>query len=250
MTIPLQQEIDLTVIECCAVQLLVERGNQAKSMMTLGIRNGFGVPTGGSALLSKSRTRVCLPVHCCSRLNLRKSICNERGGLHDSFRGSIITRAAAGRPTAVGQSGKQPSSARGSDSAGVVVDSAGVSPDIEPVSGFGWRKTLWTLVDVIAIVGSVGGALAAMLNLFASSYPVLLLPLCLPALSLLAALQREGLIAEVRCVLDHTARRWTDHGGYIAPSHPPTPTLLHLACHPWTLCMLHRCALICFSFSA
>lgn len=69
--------------------------------------------------------------------------------------------------------------------------------DIEPKANNGFRRALWTCIDVVAIVGSVGGALASMLNLVSSNY-VLLLPLCLPALSLLAAMQREGLIAEVR----------------------------------------------------
>ncbi|GLI71314.1 hypothetical protein VaNZ11_016472 [Volvox africanus] len=57
------------------------------------------------------------------------------------------------------------------------------------------KKGFWTFVDVVAILGSVGGALAAILNLFSGTY-VLFLPLVLPVISLLSALQREGLIAE------------------------------------------------------
>ncbi len=64
-------------------------------------------------------------------------------------------------------------------------------------SNIGFRKGFWTFIDVVAILGSVGGALAAILNLFSGTY-VLFLPLILPVISLLAALQREGLIAEVR----------------------------------------------------
>jgi hypothetical protein len=56
---------------------------------------------------------------------------------------------------------------------------------------------VWTAVDVLAILGSIGGALAAILNLFSGATYVLFLPLVLPVVSLVAALQREGLIAEV-----------------------------------------------------
>ncbi|GIM16319.1 hypothetical protein Vretimale_18950 [Volvox reticuliferus] len=62
-------------------------------------------------------------------------------------------------------------------------------------SDFKLKKGFWTFVDVVAILGSVGGALAAILNLFSGTY-VLFLPLVLPVISLLSALQREGLIAE------------------------------------------------------
>ena len=46
------------------------------------------------------------------------------------------------------------------------------------------------------MLGSVGGALAALLGWAGASY-ALVLPLVLPVVSLIAALQREGLIAEV-----------------------------------------------------
>ncbi|EFJ48920.1 hypothetical protein VOLCADRAFT_90230 [Volvox carteri f. nagariensis] len=62
-------------------------------------------------------------------------------------------------------------------------------------SNISFKKGFWTFVDVIAILGSVGGALAAILNLISGTY-VLFLPLVLPVVSLLSALQREGLIAE------------------------------------------------------
>ncbi|GLC43027.1 hypothetical protein PLESTM_001414800 [Pleodorina starrii] len=64
-----------------------------------------------------------------------------------------------------------------------------------PDSNINFKKGFWTFVDVVAILGSVGGALAAILNLFSGTY-VLFLPLVLPVVSLLSALQREGLIAE------------------------------------------------------
>eukprot|EP00198_Chlamydomonas_reinhardtii_P004308 XP_001693644.1 predicted protein [Chlamydomonas reinhardtii] len=67
------------------------------------------------------------------------------------------------------------------------------SPPSDPSITF--KKRFWTFIDVVAILGSVGGALAAILNLFSGTY-VLFLPLVLPVVSLLSALQREGLIAE------------------------------------------------------
>ena len=48
----------------------------------------------------------------------------------------------------------------------------------------------------MAILGSAGGALATLLGWTTVSY-ALVLPLVLPLVSLLAAMQREGLIAEV-----------------------------------------------------
>lgn len=71
-------------------------------------------------------------------------------------------------------------------------------PPPPPDPSIGAKKGFWTFVDVAAILGSVGGALAAILNLF-SGTPILFLPLVLPVISLVAALQREGLIAEVGC---------------------------------------------------
>jgi hypothetical protein len=49
----------------------------------------------------------------------------------------------------------------------------------------------------MALLGSVGGALAALLGLVAPTY-ALVLPLVLPVVSLIAALQREDLSNEVR----------------------------------------------------
>jgi hypothetical protein len=48
----------------------------------------------------------------------------------------------------------------------------------------------------VALLGSVGGALAALLGLVAPTY-ALVLPLVLPVVSLIAALQREDLSNEV-----------------------------------------------------
>lgn len=59
-----------------------------------------------------------------------------------------------------------------------------------------WQKSFWTFIDVVAILGSVGGALAALLGVVSTTY-ALSLPLVLPVVSLIAALQREGLISEV-----------------------------------------------------
>lgn len=83
----------------------------------------------------------------------------------------------------------------------VVADAAGssISNDQATQSTDGsisFKKGFWTFIDVVAIFGSVGGALAAILNLFAGNSYILLLPLVLPVVSLVAALQREGLIAE------------------------------------------------------
>uniref|UniRef100_A0A383VRZ9 Uncharacterized protein n=1 Tax=Tetradesmus obliquus TaxID=3088 RepID=A0A383VRZ9_TETOB len=57
------------------------------------------------------------------------------------------------------------------------------------------KRSVWTAVDVIALLGSVGGALAALLGLVAPTY-ALVLPLVLPVVSLIAALQREDLSNE------------------------------------------------------
>ncbi|KAJ9505733.1 hypothetical protein QJQ45_029267 [Haematococcus lacustris] len=61
--------------------------------------------------------------------------------------------------------------------------------------GSGIARGFWTFTGVLAILGSVGGALAALLGWFTTSY-ALALPLVLPVVSLIASLQREGLIAE------------------------------------------------------
>ncbi|GFR52203.1 hypothetical protein Agub_g14743, partial [Astrephomene gubernaculifera] len=68
-----------------------------------------------------------------------------------------------------------------------------IAPNVDP--NIKLKKRFWTVLDVVAIFGSVGGALAAILNLFPGTY-MLFLPLVLPVVSLLSALQREGLIAE------------------------------------------------------
>ncbi len=64
-------------------------------------------------------------------------------------------------------------------------------------NGTGLARTVWTIIDVAAIFGSVGGAMAALLGIGPASY-VLALPMILPVVSLVAALNREGLLAEVR----------------------------------------------------
>jgi hypothetical protein len=66
------------------------------------------------------------------------------------------------------------------------------------------KRSIWTAVDVIALLGSVGGALAALLGLVAPTY-ALVLPLVLPVVSLIAALQREDLSNEVRLKIQHTS---------------------------------------------
>lgn len=58
------------------------------------------------------------------------------------------------------------------------------------------KRSLWTAVDVFALLGSVGGALAALLGVMSPTY-ALTLPLVLPVVSLIAALQREDLTNEV-----------------------------------------------------
>ncbi|GAX74132.1 hypothetical protein CEUSTIGMA_g1581.t1 [Chlamydomonas eustigma] len=58
-----------------------------------------------------------------------------------------------------------------------------------------FRRSLWTFIDVIAIFGSVCGAVLALLGVGVTAY-VLALPMVLPVVSLIAALNREGLIVE------------------------------------------------------
>lgn len=58
------------------------------------------------------------------------------------------------------------------------------------------KRSIWTAVDVVALLGSVGGALAALLGVVSPTY-ALTLPLVLPVVSLIAALQREDLTNEV-----------------------------------------------------
>ena len=62
--------------------------------------------------------------------------------------------------------------------------------------GRGLLHGFWTFVDVVAILGSVGGAMAALLGL-ASASMVLPLPIVLPMVSLVAAMQRESLARKV-----------------------------------------------------
>lgn len=81
--------------------------------------------------------------------------------------------------------------------AGVPVNASGQQQQSQQQSSINFKKSVWTFIDVVAILGSVGGALAALLNFATASY-VLCLPLVLPVVSLVAALQREGLTAEVR----------------------------------------------------
>lgn len=57
------------------------------------------------------------------------------------------------------------------------------------------RRSLWTALDAVALLGSVGGALAALLGVVSPTY-ALLLPLVLPVVSLVAALQREDIANE------------------------------------------------------
>lgn len=59
------------------------------------------------------------------------------------------------------------------------------------------RRSIWTAIDVAALLGAVGGALAALLGVVSPTY-ALVLPLVLPVVSLVAALQREDLTKEVR----------------------------------------------------
>ena len=87
----------------------------------------------------------------------------------------------------------------------------GLPPSIPPDPSMKAKKGFWTFVDVIAILGSVGGALAAILNLF-SGTAVLFLPLVLPVISLVAALQREGLIAEVSGIAPSQRRGVAESG--------------------------------------
>lgn len=58
------------------------------------------------------------------------------------------------------------------------------------------KRSIWTAVDVLALLGAVGGALAALLGVVSPTY-ALTLPLVLPVVSLIAALQREDLTHEV-----------------------------------------------------
>ena len=69
-----------------------------------------------------------------------------------------------------------------------------------------FRRSLWTFIDIIAIFGSVGGALLALLGIGTTAY-VLAFPLVLPMVSLIAALNREGLIDEVGQIRDQDC--WT-----------------------------------------
>lgn len=78
-------------------------------------------------------------------------------------------------------------------SASQTVVSLSPAPPNPYVKFFKW---FWTFTGFIAILGSIGGALAALMGWFQTSY-ALALPLVLPIVFLFSALQREGLIAEV-----------------------------------------------------
>jgi hypothetical protein len=60
-----------------------------------------------------------------------------------------------------------------------------------------FTRSLWTVIDVVSLLGSVAGALAALLGWVSPTY-ALALPLVLPVVSLIAAMQREDLSKEVR----------------------------------------------------
>lgn len=62
--------------------------------------------------------------------------------------------------------------------------------------GINWKKGFWTFLGALAILGSIGGAVAALMGWVSSTY-ALALPMVLPIISLVASLKREGLIAEV-----------------------------------------------------
>ena len=118
----------------------------------------------------------------------------------------------------------------------VVADAAGSSASNDQATqstdgSISFKKGFWTFIDVVAIFGSVGGALAAILNLFAGNSYILLLPLVLPVVSLVAALQREGLIAEASAP---QARR---HGSmrHTQPAHAAC-TMAMLGCAPRARC--------------
>ncbi len=91
----------------------------------------------------------------------------------------------------------------------------GSPPQGEPSPSQSIWKSFWTFTGIFAMLGSVGGALAALLGYWSSSY-ALALPLLLPILSLIASLQREGLISEVRC---KAAPSSSTHQGAKAPAH-------------------------------
>eukprot|EP00878_Enallax_costatus_P045619 GHUV01055047.1.p1 GENE.GHUV01055047.1~~GHUV01055047.1.p1 ORF type:complete len:209 (+),score=49.99 GHUV01055047.1:265-891(+) len=57
------------------------------------------------------------------------------------------------------------------------------------------KRSVWTAIDVFALLGSVGGALAALLGVVSPTF-ALTLPLILPVVSLIAALQREDMTNE------------------------------------------------------
>lgn len=66
---------------------------------------------------------------------------------------------------------------------------------------------MWTAIDVAAMLGSVGGAAAALLGALSPSY-ALVLPLVLPVVSLVAALQREDLLTQVGGRVEDAGREW------------------------------------------
>jgi hypothetical protein len=74
----------------------------------------------------------------------------------------------------------------------------------DPPKPRSFARSAWAFVDVLAIFGSVGGAVCALLGIGTTAY-VLALPMVLPVVSLIAALSREGLIAEVGVQTSHAA---------------------------------------------
>ena len=74
------------------------------------------------------------------------------------------------------------------------------------------RWSIWTAIDVAALLGAVGGALAALLGVVSPTY-ALVLPLVLPVVSLVAALQREDLTKEVSRVCGSITNNHTVSGG-------------------------------------
>jgi hypothetical protein len=78
------------------------------------------------------------------------------------------------------------------------------------------QRSLWTLLDVVAILGSAGGAAAALLGIGPLTY-ALALPMALPVLSILAGISREGLEQQVR--LHGEQACWKDTDGHFNTCH-------------------------------
>lgn len=97
-----------------------------------------------------------------------------------------------------------------------------------PKENIGLKRSIWTFIDVVSILGSVAGACAALMGLSWAMPYALALPLVLPVVSLVSALQREGLIAEVShhqlCMdaamhLHGFCSAWNGHGPVSHVSH-------------------------------